>query len=239
MLHELGVGKDHEAVAGGLELILNACREDGRIRLAPKAPMYPCYTAEAARLMCRFGMTQHVTLQRTVSHLIQNTHRSGGWRCNFSKFGRGLETESANPGATLYALDVIRHFQEYRRGTAVVEQAVELLLDHWDTRKPTGPCHWGIGSQFMQVEYPFRRYNLFFYVYVLSFFDRVKGDPRFAAALATLDATLDEAGQVIVDRPHRGLKGLKFCARGQPSDLATKRYREIPKNLTGPRLPGH
>ena len=66
---------------------------------------------------------------------------------------------------------------------------------------------------------------------------RVKEEPRFAAALATLEATLDEAGRVIVERPHRGLKGLKFCARGQPFDLATQRYREIRKNLTGPDLP--
>ena len=29
----------------------------------------------------------------------------------------------------------------------------------------------------MQIEYPFVRYNLFYYVYVLSFYERAKGDP--------------------------------------------------------------
>ncbi len=47
MLHELGVEQDHEAVAGGVTAIINASRLDGRIRVAPKAPLYPCYTAEA------------------------------------------------------------------------------------------------------------------------------------------------------------------------------------------------
>jgi hypothetical protein len=38
MLHELGVGRDHEAIEGGLALILNACCDDGRIRVAPRLP---------------------------------------------------------------------------------------------------------------------------------------------------------------------------------------------------------
>lgn len=231
MLHELGVDSDHEAVQGGLALILNACRDDGRIRLAPKAPLYPCYTAEAARVLCRFGLTDHEALQRTVAYLLENSHDSGGWRCNFTKFGRGPETAYANPGATLYALDVLRFFPEYRKGVEVVEQAVASLLAHWETRKPVGPCHWGIGSLFMQLEYPFLRYNLFYYVYVLSFFERAKRDTRFEAAHAALAATLNAESKIVVERPHRGLKGLEFCAKGQPSDPATARFEELRRNL--------
>ena len=115
----------------------------------------------------------------------------------------------------------------------MIVRAVESLLDHWESRLPAGPCHWGIGSRFLRVEYPFIRYNLFFYVYVLSFFDRAKEDARFGSALATLEAKLDGQGRVVVERPHRGLAGLTFCSRGQPSDPATQRYREIRRNLAG------
>ncbi|MCY3842293.1 MAG: prenyltransferase [Acidobacteria bacterium] len=233
MLYELGVPADHEAVAGGLEVVLGACREDGRIRLAPRAPLYPCYTAEAARVMCRFGMTRHAAVQRAMSYLMGAAHHTGGWRCNFTRFGRGPETECANPGATLYVLDVVRHVPAYRHGNDVVGRAVESLLDHWESRLPAGPCHWGIGSRFLQVEYPFLRYSLFFYVYVLSFFERARGDARFGSALATLEARLDGEGRVVVERPHRDLKGLGFCARGRPSGPATRRYREIRRNLGG------
>ena len=231
MLHELDVEVDHEAVQGGLALILDACREDGRIRLAAKAPLYPCYTAEAARVLCRFSLTGHKALQRTVTYLLDDVHETGGWRCNFTRFGRGPETEYANPGATLYALDVLRFFPEYRQGIDVVDQAVEFLLNHWEIRRPIGPCHWGIGSLFMQIEYPFLRYNLFYYMYVLSFFVRAQQDARFEAALATLTGKLNEAGEVVVERPHRSLKGLDFCAKGEPSVLATRRYKEIQQNL--------
>jgi hypothetical protein len=230
MLYELGVGKTHEAVQGGLRLILNAARDDGRIRVAPKAPMYPCYTAEAARMLCRFGLKANPVVKRTVSYLLENAHESGGWRCNFTGFGRGPETECANPGATLYALDVLRWIPKYRNGSEVVDRAVESLLEHWDTRKPIGPCHWGIGSAFMRVEYPFLRYNLFFYVYALSFFERAHDDSRFNAAIQVLESKLVD-GKIVVENPHRGLKGLKFCEKGMPSQAATERYREIQKNI--------
>ncbi|HSJ45123.1 MAG TPA: hypothetical protein VK923_10630 [Euzebyales bacterium] len=232
MLHELGVPADHEAVQGGLELILDACRDDGRIRVAPKAPLYPCYTAEAARVLCRFGLADHPSVQRTMRYLLDSVHGTGGWRYNFTRFGRGPDTRYANPGATLYALDALRFGTEHRAGVVAIDHAVESLLDHWETREPLGPCHWGIGTQFLRVEYPFLRHNLFFYVNVLSFYARARSDPRFAAAVSALEAKLDEAGRLVVERPHPRLRGLAFCARGEPSALATARHGEIRRNLT-------
>jgi hypothetical protein len=233
MLHELGVDRDHEAVGGGLELVLDACRDDGRIRLGPRTPLYPCYTAEAARVLCRFGLHEHEALLRTVDYLLHDAHDAGGWRCNFTKFGRGPETACANPGATLYALDVLRFFDDYRGGNDTVDEAVGFLLDHWDVRKPLGPCHWGIGTLFFQVEYPFLRYNLFYYTYVLSFFERARGDARFDAAMAELESKLDAEGNVVVERPHRALGRLGFCSKGEPSRPATARFAEIRQNLAG------
>ena len=91
MLHELDVPPEHEAVSGGLELILAACRDDGRIRVGPKSPIYPCYTAEAARTLCRFGLIEHEGVRRTAEYLLGATHESGGWRCSFSRFGKRPE----------------------------------------------------------------------------------------------------------------------------------------------------
>ncbi len=230
MLHELGVDASHEAVSGGLQLVLEARREDGRIRLGSKAPLYPCYTAEAARILCRFG--HEGAVEPTLAYLLENTHDSGGWRCSFTRFGRGPETECASPGATLYALDVLRFFPAMRAGRPETDQAVALLLEHWETRTPIGPCHHGIGSLFMQLEYPFLRYNLFYYVYVLSFFERAHADARFREALEVLRAKLDEEGRVVVERPHRDLKDLRFCARGEPSVPGTARWAEIRSNTS-------
>ncbi len=233
MLHELDVQSDHEAVAGGLELILAAGRDDGRIRLGPKSPMYPCYTAEAARVLCRFGLTGHATVRRAVDYFIDNVHEDGGWRCSFSKMGKGPETAFSNPGATLLVLDVMRHFDRFRGGDDVADNAVQTLLRHWTDRQPRGPCHWGIGTLFMQTEFPFLRYNLFFYVYVLSFYPVARDDPRFSEALAALAEKVDPDGGMVVERPHRALKDLEFCEKGRPSASASRRYAEIRENVAG------
>lgn len=230
ILHELGVGRNHEAVRGGLQLILESWREDGRYRLAPSGSLYPCSTAGAARVLCRFGYASDQRLRRTFAHLLETQHDDGGWRCNKFPWGRGPETEFSNPGVTLMVMDAFR-FTEHLNRNADLDRAVESLLDHWVVKRPLGPCHFGIGTLFMQVEYPFLRYNLFSWVHTLSFYECAKRDPRYLEALHALQSKLDERGRVVVERPNRELAGLALCAKGRPSELATKRYREILNNL--------
>ncbi len=127
------------------------------------------------------------------------------------------------------ALNAFR-FTGFLNKEQALDRAVEFLLEHWTTRTPLGPCHYGIGTLFMQVEYPFASYNLFVYVYVLSFYDRAKKDRRFLDALGTLESKLVD-GKIVVERLNRKLDGLTFCKKGEPSDLATMRYHDILKNL--------
>lgn len=230
ILHELGVPRTHEGVRGALDLCLASWRDDGRYQVAPSGAIYPCHTAMAARTLCRFGYARDERLQQTFAHLLEIQYADGGWRCNKFPFGRGPETEFSNPGVTLMVLDAWR-FREQTDMAPGLDRAVETLLDHWVTRQPTGPCHYGIGTLFMQVEYPFLRYNLFSYVYVLSFYARAAGDQRFLEALRIVETKLADDGRIVVERPNRKLAGLSFCAKGCPSDAATDRYREILRNL--------
>jgi hypothetical protein len=230
ILHELKVARTHEATCGALQLVLDAWRDDGRYRLTPSGALYPCSTATAARVLCRFGYKRDRRLQRTFSHLLETQYDDGGWRCNKFSYGRGPETEFSNPGVTLHVLDAFR-FTEHANRDPRLDRAVESLLDHWVVRRPIGPCHFGIGELFMQVEYPFLRYNLFSYVYILSFYNRAKNDKRYLQALRVLESKLDSWGRVVIEHPHRKLADLQFCAKGCPSELATSRYREILRNL--------
>jgi hypothetical protein len=230
LLHELGVDETHEAVGGAIRLVLEAWREDGRFRLAPKGSLYPCYTAAAARALCRFGYGGDRRLLGTFEYLLQTQHDDGGWRCRKFPYGRGPETEFSNPGVTLAVLDAFRFTARIHQSRRF-DTAVESLLTHWTERRPLGPCHFGIGTLFMQVEYPLLRYNLFNYVYVLSFFDRAKEDPRFLEAFRLLESKLDASGRLVVERPNRKLAHFSLCRTGQPSESATVRFREIAGNL--------
>ena len=84
----------------------------------------------------------------------------------------------------------------------------------------------------MRVEYPFQRYNLFYYVYVLSFYEKARKDERFLEALELLTKKLDNNTKMVVERPNRKLEKLTICRKGEPSEAATERYLEILRNLS-------
>ena len=228
-LLELGMEPIEPVLQKTAGLIFGTWQEDGRFRLYPKGAIYPCQTIIAARTLSYMGYAADERIQKTLQHLLDIQQSDGGWRCKKFSFGRGPETEFSNPHPTLLALDLFR-FSADSSMIPSLDRAVEFLLEHWTIRKPIGPCHYGIGTLFMQVEYPFRNYNLFQYVYVLSFYSRARSDKRFLEALAALQSKTVE-GQIVVERVVPKLAGLNFCKKGRPSILATKRYQEIIANL--------
>lgn len=229
MLLELGMDQRHPLLNEIANLILAAWREDGRFRLSPQGAIYPCHTIHAAGTLCHLGYASDSRMEKTFDHLLEIQHSDGGWRCNKFLFGRGPETESSNPGPTLMALDAFR-FTNALNNNEALDKTVEFLLDHWEHRTPIGPCHYGIGSLFMQIAYPFFTYNLFYYVYVLSFYHRAANDSRFLDALGVLERKVVN-GKVVVERPNQKLSGFAFCKKGEPSNLPTARYQEILMNL--------
>lgn len=228
-LLELGMPPGEAILQAAAALVFEAWQKDGRIRIAPKGGIYPCQTASAANVLCHMGFASDARLQKTFQHLLETQYKDGGWRCNKFSFGRGPETEYSNPMPTLSALDAFR-FSDYLNKEPALDQGVEFLLQHWIIRKPIGPCHYGMGTLFMQVAYPFRDYNLFLYVYVLSFYNCAKKDPRYLEALAALQHRMAD-GKIVVERVVPKLAKLSFCKKGEPSELATKRYHELLQNL--------
>lgn len=228
-LLELGMEPTESILKESAELLLSTWQVDGRFKLYPKGPIYPCHTIHAANTLCHMGFASDDRLQKTFLHILNSQQSDGGWRCNKFSFGRGQETEYSNPFPTLIALDAFR-FSDYLNKDSALDKAVEFLLDHWTIRKPIGPCHYGIGTLFMQVEYPFRNYNLFVYVYVLSFYNHAKKDKRFLEALKTLESKLVDE-KIVVERVVPKLAGLSFCKKGEVSELATMRYHEIIGNI--------
>ncbi len=229
LLLELGMEPSEPVLREVADMFFDAWREDGRFKLYPQGAIYPCQTINALNLLCHMGYASDSRLQKTFAHLLEIQHRNGGWRCNKFSFGRGPETESSNPGPTLTALNAFR-FADFTNNEKALDEAVDFLLGHWITRAPLGPCHYGIGTLFMQVGYPFENYNLFLYVYVLSFYQSARQDARFLDAFAALEARLTD-GMIVPERVNRKLNGLSFCKKGAPSEPGTRRYHEILKNL--------
>ena len=231
MLLELGMEPSDPILIAVADLFFSTWRsKDGRFKVTPSGGILPCHTAYAVNLMCRLGYAQDERIQATFQHLLSTPWDDGGWRCNKFSYGRGPETEHSNPLPTLNILDAFRHSQ-YLNNEAKLDKALEFLLTHWTIRTPIGPCQYGMGSRFMQVEYPTWYYNLFQYVYVLSFYEKARKDKRFLEAFHALQGKLVN-GMIVVERNVPKLNKLAFCKKGQPSELATKRYSEILVNLS-------
>lgn len=212
ILTELGMKKSDPVMNGIARQIFNTWRDDGRFKAAPKGTMYPCYTANAARTLCHLGYARDKRLKRTFEYLLDVQDDHDGWRCNTVRMGKSAATDASNPGTILAALDAFRFTQTMNLDKRL-NKAVEFLLDHWTTRKPLGPCHFGVGSLFIQVEYPMFRYNLFFYVYVLSFYKVAINDPRFREAFSVL-AAKEVGGKLVVENPNRKMANFCFAKKG-------------------------
>lgn len=230
VMSELRVPKDHEALRGAAELVIRAVKRDGRVKIAPKGSIYPCHTALAAAALCRNGYCDKEESKLILSNLASDRHTDGGWRCKKFLYGKGPETEFSNPGVTLLALDAFRSASKEQELNEF-DDAVETLLDHWTVRTPVGPCHFGIGKQFMQLEYPFYRYNLFYYVYILSFYRKAVIDYRFIEALDMLKRKLDMDGKIIIERTKPQLQQLGIFKAGEISNMASERYLEVIENI--------
>lgn len=230
LLAELGCPPDDPTLDGAAALIWSARRADGRFAPVPKSTVFPCQTIHAAKTLCYLGLASDPRLDKTFSHLLETQHADGGWRCNKFFFGRGPETDASNPGPTLTVLDAFR-FTLHANKEARLDRTAAFLLGHWETRAPLGPCHYGIGTLFHQLAFPFLTYNLFYYVYVLSFYESARHDTRFLDALSILQSKLTD-GQIVVERTHQKIAELSFCKKGQPSELATKRYNQVESNIS-------
>lgn len=92
-------------------------------------------------------------------------------------------------------------------------KGIDFLLGHWDTRLALGPCIFGIGSRFLQIEFPFLRYNLFYYVNVLSFDDHALKEYRFQEAYRKL-LVKTKNGKILPENPHRDWRKYAFAKKG-------------------------
>lgn len=67
-------------------------------------------------------------------------------------------------------------------------------------------------------------------MYTLSFYKQAQRDARFQEALSALEDRMAD-GQIVVQRVVPKLAKLTFCGKGAASELATRRYQEILRNL--------
>ncbi|MEP1097024.1 MAG: prenyltransferase/squalene oxidase repeat-containing protein [Cyclobacteriaceae bacterium] len=233
VLGELGANtKEYPFLSKAIDFVFEYQSVDGAFYYSRKSSRLPCMTARILAALGRLGAGQDKRAEKSYLQLLDTQWPDGGWRCNTVKLGKSSNTDASNPGTTLYVLDAFLHRKNSPKEIDQLNRGVEFLLHHWETREPLGPCDFGMGSRFFQIEFPFLRYNLFYYVYVLSFYKHAWQDQRFKDVCGIVSSKL-ENGKIIPENPHRAWRKFDFARTGQVSELATKYWNEIIANTKG------
>ena len=234
VLGELGTKtKKHPTLLKAIDFLFEYQNVDGSFKYSKASSKLPSMTARIPAALARLGVGKDKRAEKGYYQLLDSQCSDGGWRCNTVRIGKSRETDASNPGTTLYVLDAFRFRSNSPKEIKQLNKGVDFLLNHWETKSPLGPCDFGIGSRFLRIEFPFLRYNLFYYVYALSFYKHAREDPRFLDAYKALWVkTRNE--EVIPENPHRAWRTFHFAKTGQVSKLATKCWLEIKKNMKEP-----
>jgi hypothetical protein len=226
-LGDIGVKiNDFETVRNAIDFLFNYYDGKGSFKYAPKSAKLPCITARILAALGKLGYQNDYRVEECYRYFLETQQNDGGWRCAMTKRGLTPETDASNPGTTLYALDAFQFRKNPELDQIQLNNAISFLLKHWETRLPLGPCRFGIGSQFLAIEYPFLRYNLFYYVYVLSKYEKAREDSRYQEALVALRKKAIE-NKIFPETPHKSWSKYSFAQKNQYSENATKRFVEI------------
>ena len=230
VLGEIGIlAKDNPLIEKAVDFVFTYQTPEGSFRYSPSSSKFPCITAQILAALMKLGI-KNTRIEKGCQWLLDTQWKDGGWRCATVKLGKSPFTDASNPGTTLYVLDAFRFRNNKLYELDKLNQGVDFLLQHWEVRQPVGPCSFGIGSRFLKIEYPFLRYNIFYYVYVLSFYSQAVNDNRFQEAFQHLAGKIRN-DELIPENPHKAWQEFDFAKKGQISDSGTKRWKEIKNNL--------
>lgn len=230
-LADLGVKfTKNDAVRSGLEKMISFYdSKTSLFKYSSVSSKLPCVTAKILATIQKTGFTFKES-EVVYSCFLKTQQQDGGWRCATVKIGKSHETDASNPGTTLYVLDAFRFRKNSVSDLKQLNKGVDFLLEHWITRKPLGPCGFGIGTTFMKTEYPFYRYTIFYYVYVLSFYKHACSDKRFKEAFEILKKNETPNG-LTIEKPHKNWKPILFKDSFE-SELSNSKYLEIKRNIS-------
>lgn len=221
---------DNKQIKDAVDFIFSYQTLEGCFKYSPKSSKLPCLTARIIAGLGRLGLKNDTRIEKSYKWMLDIQWNDGGWRCATVKLGKSPLTDASNPGTTLYVLDSFRFRENSTDDIEKLNKGVDFLLQHWEIRQPIGSCNFGIGTTFMKVEYPFLRYNLFYYVYILSFYDYAVKDKRFQKAYNQLEEKVKD-DKLIPENPHKAWKEFDFAKKGQISEIGTKRWIEIKNNV--------
>jgi hypothetical protein len=178
-LADIGLSIRDLGLDGEAEAIFRFQSRDGSFTIPPNVQdNYFCMSAILLSSLAKMGYHDDPRLARYI-HLVMNSRcYDGGWHCYDDGYGR-LEIGSC-PMDNLNILMLLGQYEPYRQDR-VLKNAIDLLLEHWESR---ANLHgFGVGRRFMSLQYPAVKYGILRVLDVLSLFPYAVSNPAFQSML--------------------------------------------------------
>jgi hypothetical protein len=188
---------------------------------------YFCMSAILIASLAKMGYRDDPRIARYIRLIMNSTCYDGGWHCYDDGSGC-IEIESC-PMDNMNILMLLGQYESYRRNPAL-EDAIDLLLKHWQVR-----AHWhgfGVGKRFRRLQYPAVKYGILRVLDVLSLFPVAVGSPSFRDMLAFVHGKARD-GRYFAEVADMVYTDFDFAQTPAPSRWLTFLVNRIDKRVEG------
>jgi hypothetical protein len=223
-LADIGLTIEDAGLAEEVENLLRLQSPDGTFTLPPNVrDDYFCMSAILIASIARMGYRDDPRIRKYIQAILESQGRGGGWDCYGDSFG----LESC-PMDNLNILMLLGQYEQYQNSPAF-NGAIDLLLEHWETRAHL--YGFGIGRRFRSLQYPAVKYGILRVLDVLSLFPYAVAKPGFRGMLEYAHRKAQD-GKYHAEIADSAYAGLDFGQTGEPSRWLTFLINRIERRVS-------
>lgn len=203
---------------------------DGTFIIPPNVqPHYFCMSAILISSLARMGYQDDPRIKKYIRVILNSPALDGGWHCYNSDF-EILDIESC-PMDNLNILMLLGQYEKYRKDS-ILNDAIDLLLEHWERRNQRWRLHgFGIGQRFMSLGYPAVKYGILRVLDVLSLFPYAVGSRAFHSMLDFVHRKAS-GGRYFAESTDSAYAEFDFGQKEEPSRWITFLINRIGKRVS-------
>jgi len=225
---------EHQSPQGAFQIMINLPKVFGGTDEDQWAWVL-CDSPTILFALLAMGKGEDSGVKRAVDHLTSLVD-DNGFRCratpDLGKFKGPGKRGDPCPIANVYALKALSLIPELY-SSASVNNAVEMLLSHWEQRGQKKFFLFGIGTDFQKIKYPFVWYDILHVVDVLSRFPAAIKDPRFHEMLVAILDQGDDQERYTASSMYRAWAGWSFADKKNASPWLSFLVYRIQKRVNG------
>jgi hypothetical protein len=225
LLADIGLNLEDIGLGSLGEEIFRFQQPDGSFVIPPNVrDNYFCMSAILISSLARMGYRDDPRIDKYIRLAMNSQSPDGGWYCYY--YGYEPDVDSC-PMDNLNLLMLLGQYEKYRQNPGI-NGAIDLLLEHWESR--VNLHGFGIGRRFRSLQYPAVKYGILRVLDVLSLFPYAVNSRSF---WSMFDLVKQKAvdGRYNAEITDAAYADFDFARKEQPSRWLTFLVNRIEKRV--------